>query len=289
MTVALHIEEKICIHCGKCVKVCPLKIFTQENSKSPVGLQNVDTCNACGHCVAACPTGAVVHGDFPPSKVHAIDYSLLPSPEQVMFLCQVRRSNRAMLRKPVPDETLLRIIEAAHLAPTASNGQRVQFTLVTDPEKIKAVIGITVDIFTAMASKLDNPVLRPLLKLIMPDAYRYLPVFRRMKMMHDAGEDLILRGATSLLLIHGPAGGEKPFDAADCNLAYQNGSLMAESLGVSQIYTGFLMTAFGQDKKKRLAKLLGIPGKVHAGMALGQPAFRFPNYIDRKETELKMI
>ena len=32
--------------------------------------------------------------------------------------------------------------------------------------------------------------------------------------------------------------------------------------------------------------LLGLEGrKIHAGMALGMPAFRFPNYIDKKPVE----
>ena len=72
-------------------------------------------------------------------------------------------------------------------------------------------------------------------------------------------------------------------------MAYQNGSLMAESLGVSQFYTGFVCSAIQQDKQEKLVKLLGIQGKIHAGMALGMPAFRFPNYIDKKDIEVNRL
>ena len=73
------------------------------------------------------------------------------------------------------------------------------------------------------------------------------------------------------------------------NLAYQNGSLMAESLGVAQFYTGFVCSAVEQDRNRRLAKMLGISGKIRAGMALGIPAFRYPNYIDRKDINVTKL
>ncbi len=59
------------------------------------------------------------------------------------------------------------------------------------------------------------------------------------------------------------------FGCQDCNLAYQNASLMAEAAGVSQFYTGFVCSAAGMDRKRKLQKLLGIEGTVHAGIALG--------------------
>ena len=108
----------------------------------------------------------------------------------------------------------------------------------------------------------------------MKDVYKYVPVFNRLKEEHKAGKDPILRKATALLLIHTPK---------SANLAYQNASLMAQSLGVSQIYMGFVLTAIRQEGKDTLAKTLGIDGKIQAIMALGIPAFKYPKYTDRKE------
>lgn len=45
---------------------------------------------------------------------------------------------------------------------------------------------------------------------------------------------------------------------------------------------GFVLSALQQDPKS-FARTLGIEGRIHAVMALGVPAFRYPNYIDRKE------
>ena len=247
----------------------PSKIFTQPASGGEIGLQGIGSCIVCGHCVAVCPTGSVEHGDFPPQKVHLVDRELLPSPEQVMLLCKARRSNRAFTAKPVPEETLDRILEAAHRAPTASNLQRVAFTLVTDPEKLHAISAFTVGVFASILRKLENPLLKPVLKRIAPQLYGYVPHFKRLISEFDKGNDLILRGATAVILIHTPS--ESRFGCQDANLAYQNGSLMAESLGVAQFYTGFVCSAVEQDRNRRLAKMLGISGKIRAGMALGIP------------------
>ena len=232
-------------------------------------MQHPNTCIVCGHCAAVCPTGSVRHSSFPPDKIHPIDRNGLPSPEQVLLLCKARRSNRALSDRPVPQEAIDRILEAAHRAPTASNRQEVSFTVITDPAILDKIIRFTLDTFAGIARKLENPLVKPILKRLRPEFYNY-----------DKGNDLILREAKTLLLIHTPYANR--FGAADANLAYQNGSLMAESLGVSQIYTGFVLSALAQDKKCKFLKSIGIQGKVHAGMALGMPLFLYPNYIDKK-------
>lgn len=278
----LSINTGTCIKCGKCARVCPSQIITQEIKGAAVKVQNVENCIACGHCVAVCPTGSVLHSEFPPEKVHPFKYSDYPTPEQMMLMCKARRSNRAFSTRPIPREMLEQIIEAAHRAPTASNMQQVHFTLVTDPKLLDAISRFTLNVFNSAAKKLRNPILKPVLKRIMPDAYRYLPAFDRLNREYANGHDMILRGATAALFIHTPKSSR--FGSADANLAYQNGSLMAECLGVNQFYMGFVCSAIHQENKGTLANMLGINGTIHAAMALGMPEFRFSNYIDKKDT-----
>jgi nitroreductase len=48
---------------------------------------------------------------------------------------RVRKSVRSYLDRPVERETLERVLEAARMAPSASNRQEWRFVVVTDPEK----------------------------------------------------------------------------------------------------------------------------------------------------------
>lgn len=285
MELKLNINGEKCIRCGKCVRVCPSIILGQEKAGGEVKVLELQNCIACGHCVAVCPAGAVEHSEFPAGKVHAFEYSGYPSAEQLMLLCRARRSNRAFSDKPVPEELLVQILEAAHRAPTASNAQQVEFTLVTDPVKLEMITEFTLGVFAKALKKMKNPLLRPLVKLVMPDALRYVPAFERLLREKAKGNDLILRKAKAVIMIHTPKSSR--FGCQDANLAYQNGSLMAECLGVSQFYTGFVCSAIQQEGEGSLEKALGINGRIHAGIALGMPQFRYENYIDRKDLVVK--
>lgn len=287
MALRIDIDRGTCIKCEKCVKVCPASVFiTKKGTKEPE-VQNQDYCIVCGHCVAACPTGSVLHSEFPEEKVHPIDRTKLPTHDQMLLLMQARRSNRAFSRQPVPDEYINLILEAAHRAPTASNLQKVHFTVVRDPKTLRDISEHTIDIFYSIKKKIDNPAVRPLIKRFMPGVYRMIPRFEALKQSFDKGGDPILRNATSVIFIHSPK--KNMFGCHDCNLAYQNGSLMAESLGVSQVYTGFVVNAMSRDKKGGFARMLGTDETVHAGLAIGMPLFRFPNYIDKEDITVNRI
>ncbi len=287
MEMNIEINADTCIRCGKCVRVCPSGIFTQEKVGEAVGLINRDSCIVCGHCVDVCPTDSVVHEDFPPEKIHPIDYGMMPSPGQVMALMKSRRSNRTLTGKVIPREQLDQIVEAAACAPTATNAQTVSFTIVTDPAKLRLVNEYTIGVFDSIAKVLLNPIVRLIATPFLKEIYQYVPAFRRLKADYEAGKDPILRKATALLLIHTPRSNR--FGHEDANLAYQNASLMAQSLGISQIYMGFVLTAIRSGKKGKLAKLLGIDGEIQAIMALGIPAFRYPKYSDRKPVEKRYV
>ena len=127
-----------------------------------------------------------------------------------------------------------------------------------------------------------------MLKRIAPQLYGHVPHFKRLISEFDKGNDLILRGATAVILIHTPS--ESRFGCQDANLAYQNGSLMAESLGVAQFYTGFVCSAVEQDRNRRLAKMLGISRedtRRNGASAYRRSAIR--NYIDRKDINVTKL
>ncbi len=290
----ITIDSNLCIKCGRCVRVCPSQLFvwqlddssTTKHSSAPI-IPSSKNCIVCGHCVAACPIDAISHKSFPKQKIHNIDYNFMPSAAQLKLLMQARRSNRAFSKDAISNELLMQVLEAAHRAPTAMNSQNVEFLLITDKAILKQVSDFTIDTFDKIAKKLNIKAVKLILRPFLPDVYKYVPRFLTMKEDYENGNDLILRGAVAMLIIHSPKGSS--YAIGDCNLAYQNASLMAESLGLSQFYTGFVLKAMAQNKGK-LEKILGLEGRIiGAAMALAIPEFRMPKYIDKQDIKYKIL
>ena len=282
MDYTISIKSEACIRCRRCERSCPAGIFAWEDGKMQV--QKEQYCIRCGHCADICPSKAVVHTLFPESTMH--DYALndLPSPDQVALLLKARRSNRAFTARPVPQESLKRIIEAAYAAPTAQNTRNIQVVAVTDPELLERISALTVDTFAHAVKPLENPLLKCLLHKKMAQVYAMIPKLKAMhRKFYEGKGDPVLHRAKAVLFFCAPP--QSRYGCADSNLAYQNASLMAESLGVAQFYTGFVLSGMKQDRKDRIHKMLHLTNvKIFAGMALGMPEFRFERYTDREHT-----
>lgn len=299
----LDINANACVDCGRCIKICTSQVFgtitaygcseadpTIVQSREPKTMVcNPKLCIRCGHCVAVCPTRAITHGDFPEGSIHGFDRAARPTPEQTLTLIRSRRSNRAFSGVDVPEGHMASIVEAARRAPTASNARQVGLVQVHSQEVIRQISRLTIDTFLSTAKKLENPFVKFFVKPHAAGVYNLLPKMRMIASAMEDGRDLVLRDAKEVLFFYAPT--ECRFGVQDANLAYQNASLMAESLDVAHFYTGFVCAAFAQNPKPFL-QLLGLDEnhKLCAGMALGMPAFKFERYIDRTSTyEFKKI
>ena len=277
----LKINDSRCIRCQRCVKICLAGIFYEDNGR--ICTRNESSCIFFFFFVAVCPKEAIEHDAFPNGSVQPFSLADLPSPEQLMLLIKSRRSNRAFSGKEIPEESFRMIMAAAAAAPTAQNSRDVHFVLVRKPETLRAVTEYTLDSFMKVVRLLDNRFMRMLLGRKLAGVYKLIPKFKEMYRRFHAGEgDMILRDAKAVLFIYSSE--KSRFGAADCNLAYQNASLMAESLGVAQFYTGFVLAALERDKKGRLNSIMGLRNvKIHEGMAMAVPLFRFEKYVDRED------
>lgn len=58
----VFLNTSTCINCGKCIKVCPMHIFTQKDTVLPIDEKN---CIQCRLCADNCPTSSIyIHESF---------------------------------------------------------------------------------------------------------------------------------------------------------------------------------------------------------------------------------
>ena len=106
----------------------------------------------------------------------------------------------------------------------------------------------------------------------------------------ESGADPILNDAPALLVFHA----DRTIGYADVNaqLALQNASLVAHSLGIGHFYTGWVLAPcrapMARAWNKRMPDLLGIPpeNEMFGALALGYQALRFKNTIERKHPRI---
>jgi NAD-dependent dihydropyrimidine dehydrogenase PreA subunit len=63
----VRIKEEKCVHCGRCVNVCPRKNF-RMTADSKVEIVNKSNCNGCTKCRDACLTKAIAVAAEPLQK-----------------------------------------------------------------------------------------------------------------------------------------------------------------------------------------------------------------------------
>ncbi|MGD2205356.1 MAG: nitroreductase family protein [Anaerolineae bacterium] len=80
-------------------------------------------------------------------------------PQALLWLMQSRRSIRRYQDRPVPDELIEQMLEAARLAPSAANSQPWRFVVVRDPELRRRVAQHAASYFIRWAHVDEAPLL----------------------------------------------------------------------------------------------------------------------------------
>ena len=192
--VSLELNQDHCIRCGRCISVCPQRILGRHTNGSVDVLHGaLARCIRCGHCVAVCPKAALTLEHIAPSSLPLVEDAPLSDLQRDM-LFKTRRSTRAYKDEPVDRNVLLKALEEARYAPTASNCEEVAWLLVEGRDRLHDLASRVADWMSTLTGKYSH----------VASAFR-------------AGQDPILRGAPSLILAHGDA--NMPWNALDCAAA----------------------------------------------------------------------
>lgn len=286
----ITIDGERCKKDGLCVRVCP-KVFEEAATGSVPEVARPEFCNDCGHCLLVCPAGAITHAGLAKSMVSPVEGPLLPSYEQVREMVRTRRSMRNFLDRPVERELIGKVIDGARFAPSAKNTQSTEFIVIDDREMLREIAVSTATWLGRMAARLKNPIVRSAYRMrgmaSRDELDRWTGQFELIAKNMEKGVDTILYGAPSLVLFH--AMKRTRFAEANANLALQNATFTACSIGLGSFYTGYVVSFCAHERK--LPRLLAVPKghRVYAGLAVGHPRIVFSRWIDRNEAKIRWI
>jgi nitroreductase/NAD-dependent dihydropyrimidine dehydrogenase PreA subunit len=259
-------DLSVCTRCGLCTKVCPAKIITLNNDKSPTVTNDVqERCIVCGHCEALCPVHAIsVIGDNLIDAVATFNSAI--APEQFESYCLKRRSIRSYKKEPVDHETIEHFLDIGRYAPSGGNRHTVEWTVLYTPEIMHTAIDGTIE--------------------WMRQTVRHSPEFAAKIGMPnhiaawEAHIDSICRGAPHCIVAH--AHKDDVMGLTDGVIALSHIELAAPSFGVGACWGGYLYLA--ANAYPQLKDSLGIPSDHTCSGALmfGYPAITYAGIPKRK-------
>lgn len=260
----ITVDQEKCIKCGICAKECPTLVLAM-GEKGPEAVLP-EACLRCGHCVAVCPTAAIDNLKTPlAGQVDASQFPKLTAGEAERFL-RSRRSIRSYKKTAVPRETLLKLVDIARFAPTASNMQGISYMIVDDRKILEEAIELVIQWLEKddlLAARFAN----------------YIKAYR------EDGHDTILRGAPHLVLTTAAPDFARGRENSVFSLAYLE--LYAPTLGLGSCWAGVLEILALREDSPLLALFNIPPGKKITGaVMLGYPQYHYKRLVDRDPLEV---
>jgi len=291
-----QINDEKCTLCGKCVKVCPKKVLFISDKKLHYTDQE---CMLCAHCFGVCPENAI---SFYPNdlkipqiqsftyKEKYIDSSHIDSSEFLNTL-RSRRSIRKYKKDSLPEEVIEDLIQCAVTAPSGSNCQDWEFTVMNDHEKVWNLALKIKDSVKKFNAFVKNPFFRYASTLFLGNTllkyHEHLESIEWAIEEAEKGNDLLFHSAPTLIIFHSHMEGSTPLE--DAQYASYNCALMAHALGLGTCYIGYAVEIL--NRMKDIKKFCQIPQnhRVHSVLIAGYPDVTFSHLTLRKNYKINFI
>ena len=253
----IEINKNLCIGCGKCVWDCFPGAMTMEEGKA--ALTNPGSCLCCGHCIAICPRNAV--GD--PELETPLPLEKASDPKALLNAMESRRSCRHYLNKPIEQETLAMLLDAARACPTAKNLQATRYIAVTEamPKLLDAAMTMLGRMGKSMIESATDP-------NELRRANNFVS-WAEKREQDKSFDPLFFHAPQLLLFVSGKA------DVRDAAAAAAYAELMAYHLGLGCLYSGYFTACC--DLSAELKEMLGVgrQERVVRCLVLGYPDVKF--------------
>lgn len=254
---AVIIDKDKCIGCGKCVADCVSEKIQLINGKAEFIYHR---CIECGHCYAICPVKAITLSkyedveDIVPVGMDSIDS------DKLLLAMKSRRTIRKFKNVSINRSTIDKIIEAGRYCPTGTNAQDFAFTVITD--KLPEIEKEAVKLFR-IAQKAATPFSGYIKNMTIDDKFFF-------------------KDAPVVIVVSGKG------DTSAC-LASSYMELMAESMGLGVLYSGFFVAAAKFSRK--LTSMLNLEKGYTpvTCLVIGYPDVEYKRIPPRNKAKVKFL
>lgn len=238
----ISVDEEKCIGCRQCISDCPMgKIGLNKNNKATILSQD---CMKCGHCTAVCPTEAISISGYE-EEPYRISELKSVDPEDLLDTIIKRRTVRKFQNKEVSNEDFNKIIDAGRWTARGKNNQDVRYVIIEHNKENVEKIAVTI--------------FRRLIKI--------LGVFGSSYKDFEIDDQFFFKNAPLVI-------GVISNNTVDASLVAGNMTLMAESMGLGVLNSGFFSFAIKLSGKIR--KILDIKRKESViTLVIGHPAVKY--------------
>ena len=252
----IDIDADICIVCSKCIDDCPNSYLFLENDEVRTGQKG---CMECGHCYAICPQGAITMTNYDSIDEEVVLMSEI-NPETLLNAMKSRRTIRQFKPDPVEEEKIEKILEAGRYSPTGANRQAVSYTILGSKQREAEEICLSL---FRKGKKLGSA---------------FASYLKRI----EIDDDFFFKGAPLVIVVASKS-------TVDGGLASSYMELMAESLGLGVLYSGFFVACCKMSRK--LKKLLELEKgySVVTCMVIGYPDVKYQRIAPRKNLKVKKL